>query len=118
VRVGFHARARGHRVTKTITGPAACQQGRIAILVACGGPIHAYAFLIPAHARAGSVSRVFPDLSAGSRCTVTETTDGQTATVTVLTTGKRKQVTIPANSGVTVHLTDTFFGLQAVSVTG
>ena len=72
------------RVTKTIAGPAARQHGRIAILVACGGPLHTYAFRIPAHAGAGSVSRLFPGLPAGSRCTVTETADGHTSTVAVV----------------------------------
>jgi hypothetical protein len=106
------------RVTKTIAGPAAGQQGRIAILVACGGPLHTYAFRIPAHAHAGSVSRVFPGVSPGSRCTVTETADGQTSTVAVTATGKRKKVTIHANRTATVHLTDAFFGVRAVAVTG
>jgi len=106
------------RVTKTIAGPAAGQQGPIAILVACGGPLHDYAFVIPARHRAGSVSRDFPELPAGSRCTVTETRNGQTGTVIASTSGNRRTVTVPANRGVTVHLTDTFIGTSAVSVTG
>ncbi len=105
------------RVTKTITGPASGRQGQIAILVACGSPEHNYAFLIPAHHRAGSVSRAFPDLPAGTRCTISETKNGKTSTVTAASSGKRKKVTIPADRGVTVRLTDTFFGVQAVSVT-
>ena len=105
-------------MTKIIAGPAAGQHGRIAILVACGGPLHTYAFLIHAHADAGSVSRFFPGLPAGSRCTVTETADGHTSTVAVAATGKRKKVTIHANRTATVHLTDTFFGVRAVAVTG
>ncbi|HUA45198.1 MAG TPA: DUF5979 domain-containing protein [Solirubrobacteraceae bacterium] len=107
------------RVTKTIAGPAAGQQGRIAILVTCGSPLYDYAFLIPGRARAGSVSRAYPDLPAGSRCTVMETTDGSTAAVTVTATGRHQVVTIPTSGGVvTAHLTDTFFGPKAVSVTG
>ena len=96
------------KVTKTIAGPAARHHGRISILVACGSPLHAFAFLIPAHTGPGTVSRVFPELPAGSRCTVTETTDGHTATVTVVSTGKRKKVTIHANRTATAHFSDTF----------
>jgi Domain of unknown function (DUF5979)/Thioester domain len=106
------------KVTKTIAGPAARQHGRISILVDCGGPLHTYAFLIPAHTGPGSVSRYYPDLPAGSRCTVTETTDGHTSTVAVAATGKGRKVTIHANRTATVHLTDTFFSVQAVAVTG
>ena len=95
------------KVTKTIAGPSAGQQGPIAIDVACGGPLHAFAFLIPAHTGPGSVSRVFPDLPPGARCTVTETADGRTATVTVVETGQRT-ATIPVNGTATVHLTDTY----------
>ena len=70
------------KVIKTMTGAAARQHGPIDILVDCG-PAHAFAFLIPAHVT-GSVSRVFPDLPARSRCTVTETENGHTNTVSVL----------------------------------
>lgn len=106
------------RVTKTIMGPAAGRQGQIAILVACAATVHDYAFLISAHHRASSVSRTFSDLPAGTHCTVTETNNGKTGTVTVTANAKSKKVTIPPNRGVTVHLTDTFFGVQAVAVTG
>jgi Domain of unknown function (DUF5979)/Thioester domain len=106
------------RVSKIIAGPAAGQQGRIAILVACGDPLHTYAVLIPAHTGPGSVSRYFPGLPAGSRCTVTETTDGHTSTVAVAATGRGKKVTIHADRTTTVHLTDTFVSVRAVAVTG
>jgi Domain of unknown function (DUF5979)/Thioester domain len=106
------------RVTKTIAGPAGGQQGRIAILVACGDPTHTYAFVIPAHTRAGSVSRYFPGLAAGSRCTVTETAKGATTTVQARAAGRRKTATIAAGRTATVHLTDTFSAVSAVSFTG
>jgi hypothetical protein len=95
------------RVTKTIAGAGAGHQGGIAMDVACGGPLHAFAFLIPAHTGPGSVSRVFPNLPPGARCTVTETADGRTATVAVVATGQRT-TTIPVNATATVHLTDTY----------
>jgi hypothetical protein len=107
--------ARGSlRVTKTIAGPAARRHGRIAILVACGGPLHAYAFLIPAHT-VGSVSRVFPGLRPGSRCTVLETADGRTHKVTVVAHGRRQKVTIRAGGTATAHQTDVFTGVARVT---
>ncbi len=95
------------KVTKTIGGRAARQHGRIAILVACGGPFHAYAFHIRGHV-AGSMSRHFNGLGAGSRCAVIEVANGHTARVAVVAKGRRKRVTIRANRRATAHLTDTF----------
>ena len=105
------------KVTKTIAGGAARGHGSISILVACGGPLHAYVFHIRAHAT-GSKSRSFTRLPAGSRCTVTETAAGGTGTAGVVATGSHTKATIRANRRATVHLTDTFFGVQAVAVTG
>ena len=106
------------RVSKIIAGPAAGQQGRIAILVAYGDTLHTYAIVIRAHAAAGPVSRFFPGIPAASRCTVTEPANGHTGTVEAVTAHGRKTVTIGANRTTTVHLTDTFLGVSAVSVTG
>jgi hypothetical protein len=109
-------RTRGYlKVTKTIAGPAARQHGPIAILVSCGGRLHAFAFLIPAHTAPGSISRVFSGLRPRSRCTVTETADGHTASVTAVATGKRKTVTIHPGRTASVHLTDTFSPTVAVA---
>jgi TQXA domain-containing protein len=106
------------KVTKTIAGPAAGQHGRIAILVACGGPLHVYAFLIPAHTGPGSASRYFPNLPAGSRCTVSEAADGHTSTVSAAASGTLK-VTVPANGTASAHLSDLFLvKAQAPPVTG
>ncbi|MGO9908939.1 MAG: thioester domain-containing protein [Solirubrobacteraceae bacterium] len=106
------------RLIKTIGGPAAGQQGRIAILVACGDAAHTYAVHIAADTGAGSELRWFPDIPAGSRCTITETVNGSTNTVEATTAGRRKTVTIQAGRTSTVHVTDTFFGVSAVAVTG
>ena len=103
------------KVIKTMRGPAARQHGPIAILVDCG-PAHASAFLIPAHVT-GTVSRVFPELPARTRCTVTETDNGHTNTVTVRTSAKSKHLTIPAKGGASVRFTDTFSPVVA-PVTG
>ncbi len=105
------------KVTKTIAGPDAGRQGPIAIDVACGGPLHAFAFLIPAHTGRGTVSRVFPGLPPGARCTVTETADGHTTTVTAVAT-RRRTATIPVNGTVTVPLADTYSPVRVPPPTG
>ena len=96
------------KVIKTIAGRAARRHGRIAILVACGGPLNDFAFLIRAHTASGSVSRYFAGLRAGSRCTVTEVAVGRVGTVTVVAVGRRQKVTIRANGTATAHLRDRF----------
>jgi Domain of unknown function (DUF5979) len=95
-------------VTKHITGPDAHQHGRIAILVACGGTLENFTFIIPAHTGPGFVTRHFDQLPPGARCTVTETATGGTSKVSVAATGRSHTVTIPAAGSVTVHVTDTF----------
>ena len=111
---GFAGDESGYlRVTKTIAGPAARQHGSIGILIDCGGPVYDFAFRIPAHTAAGSVSRAFT-VPAGSRCTVTEPTDGHTSTVAVAASGSRT-VTVPANTTVTAHLTDIFTSTAPVT---
>jgi Domain of unknown function (DUF5979)/Thioester domain len=97
------------RVSKTIAGPAAGRQGRITIQISCGGPVHAYAFHIPARTRARTVSRAFPELSPGDRCTVTETEHGGTRAVRAIVSRTRRTVTIPSTGGATVALRDSFF---------
>ncbi len=96
------------KVTKRITGRAARLHGRIAILVACGGPLYDFVFRIGARTRTGPVSRWFAGLPAGARCTVTEVAVGRTGRVAVVAIGKRHRVTIRANRSVTVRVTDTF----------
>lgn len=94
-------------VIKHIAGPAARRQGRIAILVACGGPLEDFTFIIRAGRGPGAVVRHLDNIPAGSRCSVTETADGHTSAVAVVATGSRS-VTIPASGRVTVDLTDRF----------
>jgi hypothetical protein len=96
------------KVTKRIAGRAARQHGRIAILVACGGPLYDFVFRIPARTRNSLVSRWFPGLPAGARCTVIEVAVGRTGKVAVVAIGKRQRVTIRANRSATVRVTDTF----------
>ena len=96
------------KVTKRIAGRAARQHGRIAILVACGGPLYDFVFRIPARTRTSPVSRWFAGLPAGARCIVTEVAIGRTSNVRVVAIGRRHKVTIRANGRTIVHITDTF----------
>jgi hypothetical protein len=102
-------------VIKHITGPAARRHGRIAILVACGGPVFDFAFVIPAHTGPGLVTRHFDNIPAGSRCAVTEVAVGRTNRVTVVATGRRQHATIPATGTAIVRLSDKF--TRAVTIT-
>ena len=107
------------RVTKTIAGPAAGRQGPVTIKVSCGGPLHAYVFHIPARTRARTLSRAFPELSPGDRCTVTETEHGATRRVRAIANRSRRTVTIPSSGEATVALRDSFFPRRrSVAVTG
>lgn len=113
------ARPGALRVAKTIAGPAAGRQGPVVIRVSCGGPLHAYVLRIPARTRARTVSRVFPDLSPGDRCTVTETAHGATRSVRAITSRTRRTVTIPTGGEATVSFRDSFFPRRtAPAVTG
>jgi hypothetical protein len=70
-------------VTKTIGGSAAGQQGEIHIDVSCNG-VGLEPFIIPA-GTTGTPSKTYDNLLAGSTCTITETADGSTATIGVVT---------------------------------
>jgi hypothetical protein len=70
-------------VTKTIGGSAGGQQGEIRIDVTCNG-VGLDPFIIPA-GTTGSPSKTYDNLLAGSTCTITETVDGSTATIGVVT---------------------------------
>jgi hypothetical protein len=111
----YRGTAGGLRVTKTIAGPASHRHGEIAILVACGGPLNAFAFRIQGRV-VGSVPRHFNGLPAGSRCSEIETTDGHTTTVGVTARRSHRTVTIHANARATAHLTDRF-AVKAAAVT-
>jgi TQXA domain-containing protein len=95
------------RVIKTVAGPDARLHGRIAILVSCGGPGNQFVFAIAAHTAAGSVSRYFDGLPAGSRCTVRELAVGRAGGLIVIASGSRT-VTIRASALAIARLKDTF----------
>ena len=97
-------------VTKTIAGPRAGHQGPVTIHVACDGTALSPDFTIAAGTPAGSVSHSFDNIPAGSVCTVTETADGATATVTATVAGNGQKVTIPAGKVVPVNIMDVYLG--------
>ncbi|MBV9192973.1 MAG: thioester domain-containing protein [Solirubrobacterales bacterium] len=104
----YGARPGSLLVTKTIAGPSAGHQGPITIHVVCDGTALSPDFVIAAHTPAGTVSHSFDDIPAGSVCTVTETTDGATATVIVTVSGDRQGVTVPAGKVASVSLMDVY----------
>ncbi|HTT92559.1 MAG TPA: DUF5979 domain-containing protein, partial [Acidimicrobiales bacterium] len=99
-------------VTKAIAGAAAGQQGQVSIGVSCaldGAETALDPFVIPAGQPAGIVSHTYEDVPAGSTCTVQETQDGSTSTVSVETVGGSQSVAIPAGDEVVANITDTYY---------
>ena len=76
----------------------------------CNGTALSPAFVIASGAPAGSVSHSFDGIPAGSVCTVTETADGATATVTATVAGNGQKVTVPAGKVVPVNVMDVYLG--------
>ena len=96
-------------VNKTITGPAAGQQGPIEISVTCDTTgLLLPLFTIPANTPAGTVSQTYSPIPAGSNCQVLETVDGHLPTVTARKTGSGISVTIPAGGTATADLSNTY----------
>jgi TQXA domain-containing protein len=96
-------------VNKTITGPAAGQQGPIVISVTCDTTgVLLPLFTIPANTPASTVSHTYSPIPAGSICRVLETVDGHLPTVTARKAGSGISVTIPAGGTATANLSDTF----------
>ncbi len=98
-------------VTKTITGPAAGQQGPITITVSCNenGTVTQLPDFTIAAGATGSPSKTYPNIPAGSICTAIETVNGDTSSVTTTITGDNgTPVTVPAAGNATRQITDTY----------
>ena len=95
-------------VSKTIAGPAAGQQGSVSIQVVCDGTTLTPGLTLPAGAAAGTTSRTYDDLPAGSRCTVSELTNGATSALSVTTVGGMQHVTVPAGKTVGAVVVNTY----------
>ena len=63
-------------VKKTIAGPAAGSQARVVIHTVCDGIALTPDFVIPAGTPAGTTSKTYEPIPAGTKCTVTETSNG------------------------------------------
>lgn len=92
-------------VTKTITGPAAGQQGPITIEVFCNGILQSPVISIPGGATS-FLPQTFSPIPAGSRCWAIETVDGHTNAVDVTARGSGRRVTIPAGGNAALGITD------------
>ena len=98
-------------VNKTITGPAAGQQGQVVISVSCveaGVTTALPDFVIHAAIGPGTQSRTYPDILAGSPCTVTETVQRRHRHLHVVTEGSPQTVTISPDGTAIANLTDTY----------
>ena len=96
-------------VTKTIAaGGAAGLQGQIVMHVDCSDGVSRPDFVIDAGAPAGSTSNTYPDIPAGTVCTVTETSDGSTSTVAAGVAITDSPATIPGDGTATVGVSDTY----------
>ena len=95
------------RVTKTIAGGAAGDQGAVTLHVACDNGL-ARDIDIPAKAAAGDTATTIEDLPVGTKCTVTEPADGSSTTVTVTTTIDGSPATITADQVADVTVTNTY----------
>ena len=95
-------------VPKILTGPAAGRQGDITISATCDGtPLPD--IVIPAGTPAGLQTPAFHNIPPGATCTVTETADGTTDTVTASVLPADSQtVTVPAATTVAVPFIDTY----------
>ncbi|WP_104161802.1 thioester domain-containing protein [Arthrobacter sp. ZGTC212] len=96
-------------VTKTNTGEADGAQGEVIISVVCtldGATVLDTTVTIPAGTLTPEAAE-FPNLAAGTSCTVTETATGETTSVSVEVAGEGT-VTIPAAGSVTAALTNTY----------
>lgn len=67
-----------------------------------------FAFLIPAGTPAGSVKQSIDDIPASSVCTVTETINGSTSSVSAVVVGSGAQATVPAAGTASAELADTY----------
>ena len=71
-------------INKTITGLAAGLQGQVVIHTVCNGTALTPDFTMTPAKHAGTYNHTYTGILAGSTCTVTETSDGSSSTVSVV----------------------------------
>jgi len=84
------------QVSKSIDGPAAGQQGEIVIQVVCN-EVPLADFVIPAGAT-GSPSTTYTGIETPATCTITETSDGGSSVITVVTVNGSQNVVLPTDT--------------------
>jgi Domain of unknown function (DUF5979)/Thioester domain len=95
-------------VRKTIAGPQAGHQGEIVIHSVCNGTALAPDFVIPAGTPQGDKTQQYDDIPTPASCTVTETVDGHTSTVSVIVEGSGQTVPLVPDEVVEADLSDTY----------
>ena len=95
-------------VRKTIAGPGAGHQGEIVIHSECNGKALTPDFVIPAGTPAGDQTQQYDNIPTPATCTVTETVDGHTSTVSVVVEGSGQTVEVPPGDIVEADVTDTY----------
>lgn len=103
-------------VVKVINGAGAGSQSAIILAVACDNGL-ATTVTIPARAAAGEHVRTFSDLPAGTECTVTELESGANSNVTVVAQ-TAVTVTIEPGTGAEARLTNTVLNVGVLAATG
>ena len=88
-------------INKTIAGPAAGLQGQVVIHTVCNGTALTPDFSIDEAKHEGTYNHTYSGILAGSTCTLTETSNGSSSTVSVVTVGSPQTVTISANGSAT-----------------
>lgn len=100
-------------VVKVVNGTGAGQQSAISLSVTCDNGLDE-TFDIPARAGAGEYSRMFRDLPAGTKCTVTEPRTGANDSVRIVADDP-VTVTIAPGAATDATLTNTVLRLQTVA---
>jgi hypothetical protein len=95
-------------VRKTIAGPAAGKQGEVRIHSECDGKALTPDFVIPAGTPAGDKTQQYDNIATPAKCTVTETVDGHTSTVSVAVEGSGQTVEVPPGDIVEADVSDTY----------
>ena len=80
----------------------------MSIRVVCDGTALTPEFTLPAGAAAGTTSRTYDDIPAGSTCMVSELTNGGTTALVVTTVGATQHVTVPSGKTVEADITNTY----------
>ena len=103
-------------VKKTIAGPAAGSQAHVVIHVDCDDGVARDDFIIRAGTPAGTTTKTYEPIAAGTKCLVTETSNGSVVGTEVVVTGDGQEATIPSGKSETVEVTDTYHHVGSLLV--